>query len=373
MESIGLRIKAVREEKGFSIEKVSRDTFISKSYIKAIEEERFDDLPGEIYLLGFLKNISRYLGIDEEEIIALYKNTKLQESDSPPALIQGKKKNRAFLIILSVVVFVLLVSGMILFVSSYKKGSFGSDGSVRSKEKRPAAEQTAKGVSRGVKYVLDGVFLERQFNENDMIRVPLDSGFFDIVCKTIGENIILTLPSGDVEVFAEKEIFADLDNDSENDVKIAIKDIDKGAKSIILNISKEIDAPNASENDFDIGVAADAEQPVPAVGERGKNIVVLSVPEKKPFTLDFEFSGYCFFRYDADGTGRNEKYFHKGDILKLNVNDEVKLWMSNAGSLKAVVSGHEIFFGKKGQVLSKKIGWKGSAAGGFDLTVVSNY
>ena len=83
MESIGEKFKKRREERGLFIEQIARDTNISKKYIEAIENENFSEMPGEAYLLGFLRSYAEYLDIDPDEIVAIYKNTKIQEQPVP--------------------------------------------------------------------------------------------------------------------------------------------------------------------------------------------------------------------------------------------------------------------------------------------------
>jgi len=70
---IGSKLKARRQELGFSVEHVSSKTLINRQYITAIEENRFRDMPAEVFLLGALKNYSKFIGLNPEEIIAEYK------------------------------------------------------------------------------------------------------------------------------------------------------------------------------------------------------------------------------------------------------------------------------------------------------------
>ena len=58
METIGQILKNAREKKGLTIEELASSTFIVAKFIKALEDEQFDLLPGEIYVKGFIKNLS---------------------------------------------------------------------------------------------------------------------------------------------------------------------------------------------------------------------------------------------------------------------------------------------------------------------------
>ena len=52
METIGQILKNAREKKGLSIEELEASTRIVAKFIKALENEDFDALPGEIYVKG---------------------------------------------------------------------------------------------------------------------------------------------------------------------------------------------------------------------------------------------------------------------------------------------------------------------------------
>lgn len=79
MDSPGKYLKRERELRKVSIEEVSRSTRIKESFLKALEEDRYDLCPPSFYVKGFLTNYARYLGLDPEGIILRY-----QEWVKPP-------------------------------------------------------------------------------------------------------------------------------------------------------------------------------------------------------------------------------------------------------------------------------------------------
>ena len=79
MDSPGKCLKKERELRKVSIEEVSRSTRIKESFLKALEEDRYDLCPPPFYVKGFLTNYARYLGLDPEGIILCY-----QEWIKPP-------------------------------------------------------------------------------------------------------------------------------------------------------------------------------------------------------------------------------------------------------------------------------------------------
>jgi transcriptional regulator with XRE-family HTH domain len=72
METIGNILKNAREKKGLSVQDLEATTRIVSRYITALEEENFDELPAEIYVKGFLKNISDKIGLNSADMLELY-------------------------------------------------------------------------------------------------------------------------------------------------------------------------------------------------------------------------------------------------------------------------------------------------------------
>ncbi len=80
MDSPGKCLKRERELRNLSIEEVSKSTRIKESFLKALEEDRYDLCPPPFYVKGFLMNYARYLGLDPESILLRYR-----ESIKPPS------------------------------------------------------------------------------------------------------------------------------------------------------------------------------------------------------------------------------------------------------------------------------------------------
>src|SRR5450755_3795447 len=70
MESFGARLKREREQRKITLDDISLATKIGTRFLSALEEERFDQLPGGIFNKGFVRAYARHLGIDENQAIA---------------------------------------------------------------------------------------------------------------------------------------------------------------------------------------------------------------------------------------------------------------------------------------------------------------
>ena len=68
MKDIGNFLRERREARGISLIEAEKDLKIRKKYLQALEEGNLDVIPGKTYIIGYLRNYSKYLGIDEENI-----------------------------------------------------------------------------------------------------------------------------------------------------------------------------------------------------------------------------------------------------------------------------------------------------------------
>jgi len=71
-DSFGESLRRERELRGVTLDEISLATRISTRFLKAIEDERWDDLPGGVFNRGFVRAMARYLGLDEENTVAEY-------------------------------------------------------------------------------------------------------------------------------------------------------------------------------------------------------------------------------------------------------------------------------------------------------------
>ncbi|WP_346354269.1 helix-turn-helix domain-containing protein [Azotosporobacter soli] len=87
METVGQQLRRVREEKGLSIKDIEGETSIRALYIKAIEEDDYATVPGEVYLKGFIRSYASHLGLNPQEAIELYRSA---TSLSTEAIVESK-------------------------------------------------------------------------------------------------------------------------------------------------------------------------------------------------------------------------------------------------------------------------------------------
>jgi cytoskeleton protein RodZ len=81
LPSFGEKLKQEREKRKITLEQISVSTKIGTRMLQALEEDKFNQLPGGIFNKGFVRAYSRFVGLDEDQTVADY----LQASgDAPP-------------------------------------------------------------------------------------------------------------------------------------------------------------------------------------------------------------------------------------------------------------------------------------------------
>src|SRR5581483_4916166 len=72
MGAFGDRLRREREMRGITLDEISESTKISRRHLEALENERFDQLPGGVFAKGFVRAYAHFLGIDEDQAVADY-------------------------------------------------------------------------------------------------------------------------------------------------------------------------------------------------------------------------------------------------------------------------------------------------------------
>jgi len=68
-ESLGQYLREAREKKGWTLEQAAFKTRILYQYLKAVEDDNYEQLPAEVFAKGFVRSYARLLGLDELQIL----------------------------------------------------------------------------------------------------------------------------------------------------------------------------------------------------------------------------------------------------------------------------------------------------------------
>ena len=73
MGKVGSIFRDTRLSKGLTLDQVADEINISKRFLQGIENDNFDGFPGEVYIIGFIRNYAEFLGLNPAEAVARYK------------------------------------------------------------------------------------------------------------------------------------------------------------------------------------------------------------------------------------------------------------------------------------------------------------
>jgi len=184
IDTLGDYLKKIREKLNLDIKTVSLLTQIKPVYLENLEAGAYDKLPADVYIRGFIKNLSQLYRIDEEALIAQFeKEHGFAQAHTQRALLHPPKiwlTPRLVIIVASVLVFLVAfgyVASQISSVLTPPKLAIAE----------PVNDQTVSGNSIVVAgdaeigsdvFINDqAVFLDKngQFNENVILSEGLNT------------------------------------------------------------------------------------------------------------------------------------------------------------------------------------------------------
>lgn len=72
-DTAGADLRIARERRGEDLRAIALSLRIRREQLEALEESRYDDLPGRAYAVGFVRSYAEYLGLDSAQIVDRYK------------------------------------------------------------------------------------------------------------------------------------------------------------------------------------------------------------------------------------------------------------------------------------------------------------
>ncbi len=120
MDTVGSTLRRQRETKRMGLAEVSRVTRIPLGTLEAIEQDHFDDLPGEVFVKGFLKSYAQTVGLVPADVVARYAASRRMGPDSNPLPVaspvhaaregQSRRFGVAIALVLLLILFTLALS-----------------------------------------------------------------------------------------------------------------------------------------------------------------------------------------------------------------------------------------------------------------------
>ena len=84
MFEIGNSLREARLRQGLDFPEVEQATKVRPKYLRALEDEQFDILPGQTYVKGFLRSYAEYLGLDGQLYVDEYNSRYIHVDEETP-------------------------------------------------------------------------------------------------------------------------------------------------------------------------------------------------------------------------------------------------------------------------------------------------
>jgi transcriptional regulator with XRE-family HTH domain len=102
-DSVGNKLREARTRRKLSLAEVEEATKIRARYLQAIENDEWDQLPGDIYARAFIRTYGRFLGLDGERLAEEQRRTRgaarpgeqLPRVDPRPRPVTRRRKTRS--------------------------------------------------------------------------------------------------------------------------------------------------------------------------------------------------------------------------------------------------------------------------------------
>ena len=113
MFQIGNSLRTAREHQQLELAAVERETRIRTKYLQALEEERFEVLPGTAYVKGFLRTYADFLGLDGPRFVDEFNErfvpAEMPEAPPPVRIRRPRRLLGAWLVVIPLAVGIGLV------------------------------------------------------------------------------------------------------------------------------------------------------------------------------------------------------------------------------------------------------------------------
>lgn len=121
--SVGERLALTRRRAGVDLGRIAKNLNIRQDYLKAIEENREEDLPPDIYVRGFIKSYGDFLGLDGYALVRHYQEERQvkekvdkDQSGEEEMMVSERPKKKRFNFIITPRV--MRIGGIVLVVAA---------------------------------------------------------------------------------------------------------------------------------------------------------------------------------------------------------------------------------------------------------------
>lgn len=297
METLSEYLAEVRQSSGLSLAEVAGKTGIKQVFLESLEQGSFAKLPADVYVCGFLKQLSSMYNLETESLIIQFKKEKSIYGQMHDKKKSGAGRLKNFLGQISITPRILTVVLAVLFVAIT------------------------------LVYIVWQVFSINRMPDLEVFEPKANqvvkSSFVSVKGKT--DPGMFVMVNG-------QSVFVESDGGFETQLSLT-----SGPKDIVVS----------AKNKFEKSIAKN----ITIIGELGP--AVLSANTENKVELSLTFSGDVELVYSLDDKEKKQTQFHKGDSKVLSADDKIVISVSDAGATQGVLNGQSLgALGRNGEALS---------------------
>ncbi|QPJ65109.1 MAG: helix-turn-helix domain-containing protein [Candidatus Nitrohelix vancouverensis] len=153
-EDFGSYLKKERELRGVPLEEIAGATKVHIQFLRAIEDNKLDQLPGEVFIKGYIRSYAKAIGSDVDEVLNVYdeaigklRKKKINDLEIEQANINAKSGNSVFKGLLMLVGVAAFVGGVYFLISNLPKSAKPEKATIKTTPAAPSIVEPATEVS----------------------------------------------------------------------------------------------------------------------------------------------------------------------------------------------------------------------------------
>lgn len=130
MAPIGQELKRERELRGISLKEIADATKVNLRFLRILEEDQLDELPGKFFTIGIIRSYAKYIGLEESaalnnyyETIQLLEESKEEEEEKKETQTVMPKKIKNLIYFISIFIICIGILSIIHFILQKRGGS----------------------------------------------------------------------------------------------------------------------------------------------------------------------------------------------------------------------------------------------------------
>ncbi|MCK4907418.1 MAG: helix-turn-helix domain-containing protein [Spirochaetes bacterium] len=220
METVGQILGSTREKKGLSLKEISLNTNVGLKYLMALEHDNYEVFPSDTHAIGFIRNYSKYLDLDPDQIIDIYKRALIQETPAPLEALTAPTRTRINPMTIVVALLTIFVSFFLIVLIAHKGNKNTDLDNILTNDK----DQTTKNKQVDENN-LTGKEITKYFSNGDKYVFEYAGKKKALVFRISSNKAAINLMGTDYLIKAKQKLKWDFNGDSYSDLKVTVMDI----------------------------------------------------------------------------------------------------------------------------------------------------